>query len=261
MRTAPTKAANAKRKFGWVKDAPDKRDHLYSQSFKIPAKLPKAVDLRSQMPPIYDQGNINCCTGNAIAAAVEFEEIRQGTKDRFVPARLFIYYNERAMEGTVDQDSGGQIRDGIKSIAGQGTPHEDLWPYDVKMVKVKPGHKPYSQARQYRTVQYYRMMHKLDELRSCLASGFPFVFGIKVYSSFQSQRVANTGVVQMPKKGEKVAGLHAAVACGYDDTSKRFIVRNSFGKDWGMDGYFTIPYAYLLDPQIAHDFWTLRLLR
>jgi C1A family cysteine protease len=201
------------------------------------------------------------CTANAIAAAVEFDEIHQKMKGRFVPSRLFIYYNERAMEGTVDKDSGGQIRDGIKSIASQGVPHEDLWEYDERLLKVKPNSKSYAQAKRYKTVKYLRMMHNLDELRSCLASGFPFVFGIKVYASFVGQQVANTGVVRMPKKGEKVAGLHAVVACGYDDSAKRFIVRNSYGTDWGMNGNFSIPYSYLLDPRLAHDFWTLRLIR
>lgn len=255
------KVAAVQRKLGWVKDSPDERDLLYSDKFKVLKKLPRAADLRSGFPPVYDQGNMNSCTANAIASAMEFDEIKQGMKERFVPSRLFIYYNERAMEGTVDKDAGGQIRDGIKSVTTQGAPPERLWPYDEKILKVKPGTKPYVQARRYKTVQYFRMMHKLDELRSCLASGFPFVFGIKVYASFLGQEVANTGVLQMPKKGEKVAGLHAVVAAGYDDSSQRFIVRNSFGKDWGMDGYFTIPYSYLLDPEIAHDFWTLRLIR
>lgn len=249
-----------KRKFGWVKDATDKRDQLYSDSVKLMKKIPKAVDLRGEFPPVYDQGNMNCCTGNAIAGAIEFDEIHQKMKKRFVPSRLFIYYNERATEGTVSKDAGGQIRDGIKSVAKLGAPLEDLWPYEEKSLKVKPSRKCYENAKHYKTVKYLRMMHHLDELRSCLASGFPFVFGIRVYESFVGQQVANTGVVQMPKKGEKNAGLHAALACGYDDTTQRFIVRNSFGTDWGMNGYFTIPYAYLLDPKIAHDFWTLRLI-
>ncbi|MDA4123411.1 MAG: hypothetical protein OK456_09555, partial [Thaumarchaeota archaeon] len=201
------------------------------------------------------------CTANAIAGAIEFDEIQQKMKEKFVPSRLFIYYNERAVEGTIDKDAGGQIRDGIKSVADQGVPHEKLWGYEKKILKLKPKAECYTQAKRYKTVEYLRMMHHLDELKSCLASGFPFVFGIKVYASFQSQEVANSGVLQMPKKGEKVAGLHAVVACGYDDSAQRFIVRNSFGKDWGMNGYFTIPYAYLLDPKLAHDFWTLRLLR
>jgi C1A family cysteine protease len=250
-----------KRKFGWVKDSRDRRDKLFSVSLKVKKKLPKAVDLRKGLPPVYDQGNINGCTANAIAAAVEFDEIHQGMKDRFIPARLFIYYNERAREGTVDKDAGGQIRDGIKSIAGLGAPHEEMWPYEVKLVTVKPKSLCYTQAKRYRTVSYFRMMHHLDELKSCLASGFPFVFGIKVYASFVGQRVANTGIVEMPKKGEKVAGLHAVLACGYDDSTNRFLVRNSYGADWGLEGYFTIPYTYLLDPKLAHDFWTLRLIR
>lgn len=250
------------RSFGWVKDAPDKRDKLYSESPKrYKGRVPASVDLRKELPAVYDQGNLNCCTANAIAAAIEFEEIHQGMKDRFVPSRLFIYYNERAMEGTVEKDAGGQIRDGIKSIAKQGAPHEDVWKYDEKLLKVKPPLKAYRQARRYKTVEYLRMMHHIDELRSCLAQGFPFVFGIKVYASFVGQQVANTGVVNMPARGEKVAGLHAVLACGYDDSSKRFVARNSYGKDWGMDGYFTIPYSYLLDPELAHDFWTLRLIR
>lgn len=250
-----------KRKFGWVRDKPDKRDKMYADSAKVRKKLPGAVDLRSEMPPVYEQGNINDCTGNAIAAAMEFDEIHQGIKQRFIPSRMFIYYNERAMEGTVGKDAGGQIRDGIKSIIKQGAPHEGLWAYDEKLLKVKPKEEAYTQGRHYKAVKYLRMTHNLDELRTCLASGFPFVFGIKVYASFVGQQVANTGIVNMPKKGEKVAGLHAVLAVGYDDKAQRFIVRNSYGTDWGADGYFSIPYAYLLDPQLAHDFWTLRFIR
>ena len=173
------------------------------------------------------------CTGNAIAAAMEFDELHQGIKQRFIPSRMFIYYNERAMEGTVDKDAGGQIRDGIKSIITQGAPHEGLWAYEEKLLKVKPKNQAFTQGRRYKTVKYLRMTHNLDELRSCLASGFPFIFGIKVYASFVSQQTANTGIVNMPKKGEKVAGLHAVLAVGYDDKTKRFIVRNSYGTDWG----------------------------
>jgi C1A family cysteine protease len=250
-----------KRKFGWVKDSPDGRDKLYSASVKVTERLPKAVDLRAELPPVYDQGNMNSCTANAIAAAMEFDEMHQKIKGRFVPSRLFIYYNERAMEGTVDKDAGGQIRDGIKSIASQGAPSEGLWGYEERLLTAKPRAACYSQARRYKIVSYLRMMHHVDELRSCLASGFPFVFGIKVFASFVGQEVANTGVVQMPKEGEKTAGLHAALACGYEDSAQLFTVRNSFGTDWGMNGYFTIPYAYLLDPKLAHDFWTLRLIR
>ena len=249
------------RKFGWVKDAPDGRDRLYLDSYGLVKKLPAKADLRRQLPPVYDQGDMNACTANAIAAAIEFDEIRQKMTPRFIPSRLFIYFNERTMEGTVQKDAGGQIRDGIKSVAKRGVPEEKLWKYDKKLLKLKPPPTAFDQARQYKTLNYARMMHRLEELKSCLASGFPFIVGLKVFASFVGQEVVKMGIVNMPKKREKGVGLHAAIVCGYDDANQRFMVRNSFGTDWGMDGYFTLPYSYLLDSKISHDFWTIRLIR
>jgi C1A family cysteine protease len=95
-------------------------------------------------------------------------------------------------------------------------------------------------------------------MKGCLASGYPFVFGFSVYESFESQEVKQTGRVPMPSPNEQLLGGHAVLAVGYDDSQRRFIVRNSWGKDWGMQGYFTIPYAYLLDDNLADDFWTIR---
>ncbi len=98
------------------------------------------------------------------------------------------------------------------------------------------------------------------QMKGCLASGYPFVFGFTVYESFESEDVAKTGVVPMPAHTEKVLGGHAVTAVGYDDAQQRFIVRNSWGTDWGMKGYFTMPYAYLTDSNLADDFWTVRLI-
>ena len=246
---------------GGVRDAPDPRDHTYSPPREVAQNLPTSADLRPRFPPVYDQGQINSCTSNAIAAAMEFDAMKQGVKEVFTPSRLFIYYNERAAEGTAGKDAGGQIRDGIKSIAKQGDCPEDRWPYDERQVTAKPHDACYSQARSFKALEYQRMGHDLDHMRACLASGYPFVFGIKVYSSFEGDAVRRSGHLRMPRKGEKVVGLHAVVACGYDDANRWFLVRNSWGAGWGMKGYFTIPYAYLLDPKISHDFWTIRVVR
>jgi hypothetical protein len=201
------------------------------------------------------------CTANAIGGAMEYDALRQVPKQAFTPSRLFIYYNERAMEGTVGKDAGGQIRDGIKSVAKQGDCPETLWSYDAKIVTIKPAEKCYSHARSFRALEYQRIGHNLNHMKACLASGHPFVFGIKVFSSFEGDAVRKSGRLNMPRKGEKVVGLHAVVACGYDDAQQRFIVRNSWGSGWGMRGYFTIPYDYLLDSKISHDFWTIRVVR
>jgi C1A family cysteine protease len=97
----------------------------------------------------------------------------------------------------------------------------------------------------------------LHQIQGCLASGYPVVFGFSVYESFETQEVARSGVVPLPKKGEKQLGGHAVLAVGYDDTAQSFIVRNSWGPSWGQDGYFTMPYAYVTSGQLASDFWAL----
>ena len=99
-------------------------------------------------------------------------------------------------------------------------------------------------------------------MKGCLASGYPFVFGFTVYRKLRKRsRWRKTGIVPMPAAGESVLGGHAVLAVGYDDSQQRFIVRNSWGTGWGMQGYFTMPYAYLTERNLASDFWTIRLVQ
>jgi C1A family cysteine protease len=248
--------------YGWIPDLPDQRDHLFATPIVSPQQLPPRVDLRPKCPPIYDQGQLGSCTANAIGAAFQFTEMKEQLPGEFAPSRLFIYYNERAMEGTVGSDSGAQIRDGIKSVAKQGGCSEDTWPYNIANFTEKPPTGCYQAASQHVVKQYLRVAQNLMLMKSCLASGFPFVFGFTVYDSFESQEVAKSGIVPMPSSGEQVLGGHAVMAVGYDDAQPRFTVRNSWGTGWGMQGYFTMPYAYLSQahPALASDFWTIRLM-
>src|SRR5208283_609384 len=124
--------------YGWVHDLPDARDYAYAAPLnRFPQGLPTSVDLRPDCPPVYDQGQLGSCTANGIAGAIEFDQLKQANKE-FTPSRLFIYYNERVIEGTVSQDSGAQIRDGVKSVAKLGAPPETDWPYDVAKFADKP---------------------------------------------------------------------------------------------------------------------------
>lgn len=245
-----------KRGFGWVPDLPDRRDILFGVVRKVVAKLPPSVNLVPGCSPIEDQGQLGSCTGNALAGAVEFLEKKDGVP--FVDvSRLFIYYNERVIEHSVNSDAGAMIRDGIKTLAKQGACSEKSWPYVISKFKVKPTPTCYKEAAKHQIISYQRIL-TLDEMRTCLADGYPFVFGFTVYESFESQQVAKTGVVPMPKSGERVLGGHAVLAVGYDDKKKRFIVRNSWGTGWGLKGYFTMPYAYLADRNLSDDLWTIR---
>ena len=244
------------KRFGWTPDIPDARDYMYSAPEAVLTSLPKKVDLRSKMPKIYDQGQLGSCTANAIGGAFEFDQLKEGHKD-FMPSRLFIYYNERAMEGTIDTDAGAMIRDGMKSVAKVGVCTEDTWPYDISQFTAKPPAKAYTEAKKHQALVYRRVMGNLHQMQGCLASGYPFVFGFSVYESFMSPDVAKTGEVPLPPRGEQLIGGHAVAAVGYDDAKQSFIVRNSWGTGWGIKGYCLMPYAYVSDPQLARDFWAI----
>ena len=247
-------------RFGWLPDLPDHRDRLYAAPMEVTGALPAKADLRAQCPPIYDQSQLGSCTANAIAGAIEFDRLKQNLAD-FTPSRLFIYYNERVIEHTVDSDSGAQIRDDIKSVNKQGDCPETEWPYVTAKFKTRPPKKCYADALKYKAVSYQRVTPTMSQLKGCLASGWPFVFGFSVYESFESAAVAKTGHAPLPKSGEAVIGGHAVVAVGYDDARQWFIVRNLWGGKWGMAGCFTLPYAYLTDENLASDFWTIRVVQ
>jgi C1A family cysteine protease len=251
--TAPTPR---QARYGWIPDLPDHRDHIYGAPLTVLAALPPHVDLHADCPKVYDQGQLGSCTANAIGAAFEFDLARQNLTD-FMPSRLFIYYNERRMEGTVNSDSGAMIRDGVKSVSKQGVCAEDAWPYDIAAFTHRPPPRCYTEAARNRAVSYQRIPQVLNQLRGCLAHGYPFVFGIMVYESFESDEVVKTGVVPLPAPSESALGGHAVLAVGYDDATARFLVRNSWGPEWGQAGYFTLPYAYLTDRGLASDFWMI----
>jgi C1A family cysteine protease len=247
-----------RRGYGWAPDLPDHRDVRYSAVYRIPKKLPAKIDLRPLCSPIEDQGELGSCTAHALTGALEFLEKKDGLTVVQM-SRLFVYYNERVIEHSVGTDSGAQIRDGIKTLVKQGACSEDKWPYVNIMTKfkAKPPAACYKEALGHQVLTYQRI-DTLDQMRACLADGFPFVFGFTVYESFESQAVAKSGKMPMPKPKEKMLGGHAVLGVGYDDAQKRIIVRNSWSTGWGMKGYFTMPYEYISNGDLADDFWTIR---
>src|SRR3979411_1754652 len=167
------------RRYGWIPDGPDQRDHLYSAPPRYLKALPPSTDMRAKCPPVYNQGELGSCTANAIAGAIEFDRMKQKLSD-FVPSRLFIYYNERVIEGTVTIDSGAMLRDGIKSVASDGVCPEPEWPYVIENFTTKPPARAYKDAVLDRAVSYQSLVQDLNQMKGCLASGYPFIFGCTV---------------------------------------------------------------------------------
>lgn len=249
-------------RYGWKPDLPDFRDFMMCLSHIDIASLPASVDLSvlPHMPPVYDQGQLGSCTANAIAACLEFDQRKQKPAWDFLPSRLFIYYNERVIENSVKQDAGAEIRDGIKTVNVQGVCVESkYWPYDISKFAVKPPAAAYKNALLHKSLIYQRVPQDVTSIKSAIAAGTPIAFGFTVYTAFESQEMANTGILNMPGPTEQVLGGHAVVIVGYDDATQRFKIRNSWGLGWGLNGtgYFTMPYQYATNPNLCDDFWSI----
>lgn len=272
-----------KMKYARVRDSFDPRDKHYTghlmgvQAAPSPLGLllPRSADLRPGCSPVENQLNTNSCTGHAITAALEYDEIAELPEGQPFQhySRLFVYYNERVLEGDPDEDGGAMIRDGIKSVAKNGICYEDLWPFAEDRVLLKPSMEAYQQAEAHKALDYQRVPQNVDAIKHVLGvQRRPIVFGITVYPSFESEQVAKTGIVPMPIWGETPIGGHAVLLVGYGKVSDFVstvaadspqdhevgVVRNSWSEDWGLKGYFLLPMAYILSPQLAEDFWMVK---
>ena len=252
----------AKQKYGWKKQAVDKRDLRMTI---LEAVVPATADLRASCPPIYDQGQYGSCTANAACAAFQFDQDKQGLAD-FEPSRMFEYYNTRVLDGDVDQDGGGTIRNANKALAQNGVCSEAVWPYTDADLLTKPSAAAYADAAPEKISNYASVSQDLSSIQAAIYSGFPVQIGFTVYESFESDEAASTGIIPMPDTtNEQVLGGHAILLVGYADKltvsgqvlENIFIFRNSWGTSWGDQGYGYIPQAYMLDPNQASDLWVV----
>lgn len=256
----PTEYAepDAEHEYGWHRSLPD--------PFAIVADatdltIADEVDPRNALPDCYDQGNLGSCTANAIAGALQYNNILDGT-DFGTPSRLFIYYSEREIEGTIGRDSGAYGHDGFRVLRGKGAPAESIWPYVVQNYKYRPSADAYTEAKEHRISRYVHpglpatrsIAERTSVLKALLSNQQTIAFGFTVYESFESNAVANNGVVPMPQSGEKNLGGHEPLLVGYlKGYPDHGLVRNSWGPEWGLGGYFLMPWAYICDPRYADD--------
>jgi C1A family cysteine protease len=249
----------SERKYPLKREKRDLRDyHFKSTSFAAPQTLPKKVDLRKEMSPIVDQGSLGSCTANAIASGLREYLLIKGQQGWSPLSRLFLYWHERQLEGHIDEDSGAYIRDGMKVLQKVGVCPEQDYPYDISHFRDHPSQQAEKDAARFQINDYSRIPD-LYALKAALAEGLPVVIGVLIYESFESPEVARTGKVPYPKKSkERVLGGHALLAVGYTDkgSSGTVIVRNSWGADWGDEGYCYMPYRMFKDPDCVMDMWT-----
>ena len=218
----------------------DDRDYRYSQK-KIDLK--QSVDLREWDSPVDDQLSVGSCVGNAIASAYELM-VRNLYPEQFVElSRLFVYYNSRLFDNSYKDDVGTYIRDGLKAASRYGICEERLWPYDEEKFDDQPSPDCYVDASQ-RLVTKYEILYSLRDMIEVLNNNQPIVVGMIVYDSFMELGAINP-VVKLPTQYDLLSGSHAVVILGYNLSKQMFLAKNSFGTNWGDNGYFWIPFEYI----------------
>ena len=247
-----------KRGYGWKPSLPD---HNNVPADVTGLEVLDEVDPRGALPPVYDQGQLGSCTGNALAGAFEYDCILSGIHFG-TPSRLFIYYGERVREGTVHTDAGAYGHDGFKVLRKTGAPPEDLWPYDISTFADKPSEEAFQAAAEHKIGKYVHPglghdVNKLDRVEAfkrLLSNRQTIAFGFPVYESFESAELAQSGVMSMPRQGERIIGGHEVLLVGYLAEEPEYgLVRNSWGTGWGNGGYFLAPWAWLADPTYCMD--------
>jgi C1A family cysteine protease len=239
-------------KHGWLASQPDKRHIPFVAKAKV---LPKYIDLRPGMPPIWDQGAIGSCTAHGVAAAHIYAQRKNPNFKEIMPSRLALYFNGRAARGWQNQDSGACIVDVVKSTFKLGVADEKLYPYQTSKYKLKPPASVYANALLHQTLQYRKVDNSKEEnIIAALADNNPVVFGSTLYEGFDK---LTDNTMPAPDLKASVVGGHCQIIVGWDASRKAFLVRNSWGKSFGDGGYWWIPSVYLTDLSLADDFWCL----
>lgn len=254
-------------KFGWKRDKQDDRDYKYALHPEVGAGLvlPPSISLLSKMSPVEDQGNLGSCVANALCASLEFLQLNSPFNFGLYSdlSRLFVYFNSRVLDGGDPDrlgDDGTTLRHAVLAIRKWGICREAVWPYVESQVSFKPSTPSYAEALKHQVLSGYRVDIKLQAMKTCLAAGYPFIFGVQLYESFMATITARSGLVPIPDPNyENYVGGHAMTAIGYDDGTQSFLVRNSWGTKWGKSGMCAMPYAYLTDMNLTGDAWTLRM--
>jgi C1A family cysteine protease len=222
-------------------DRPDWRDYNYS--FARNPNPRQAVDLRPWCSPVEDQLHLGSCVGQAVVGAFELM-INKLYPEKFVDlSRLFVYYNARALDNAIYEDVGAYTRDGIKAVNKWGVCNELIWPYIIDRFAFAPSIQSYSDAKNRLIKNYYRV-NTLDDMIDAIDSDYPIVISMNVYNSFYDLEYGDQNTLAMPQESDEIIGGHAVTLVGYDLPRKLLLARNSFGVDWGDNGYFWIPFDY-----------------
>ena len=216
-------------------------------TFEPTGKPADMVDLRSKFSPIRDQKEIGSCVSFATTSIFEYLLNRiNGQSDTNLSPR-FVYYNvsEHDASGEIaDLTKGSNYYDNFKTLSTEGVCAEDLCPYNEEVAK-RPSDEAYDDGKSRLVVKAQNVEVNHTAITSALTAGYPVAISLRVFDSFGQQ---NKGFIFLPTEAElneEDEHYHAMVIVGYLKESPVYIVRNSWGTNFGDKGYCYIPFSYI----------------
>lgn len=222
-------------RLGWHKDPRDERDHIKGRV----AEVPDIVDLSGIIPLVRDQGNLGSCTGFGIGSNLTGCAMQLGVySEWFSPT--WIYNGARLIEDTLPYDDGAYPRDCLEFIRKWGCLLEHFRPYQDTLDKTDPTTWGLNEeAGKWPIISYDRLVDGVDGIMAGLASGHLVSLGTPWYESWSE----TDSYGNLSEEYGWVSGGHEYLCYGYDKTKQVFMCQNSWGKEWGKSGRFTLPFS------------------
>ena len=218
--------------------------------------LPAKVDLSPSMPPVGDQGGLGSCA--AWAAAYYVRSYQEGVQNGYVPRNpnqimspAFVYNQRR------NDSSGMYFDDAVGILKDHGAASLATMPYDKRDDKTQPTMRARYEASRLKSEGGAALFigNRADSpkiIKQKLASGIPVIVGVFVYQNFFWAGKEPIGV---PESKTLSYGYHAITIVGYDEVTRLFRCVNSWGTNWGDEGYAWLTYDFVRE--IVWEAWVI----
>ena len=194
----------------------------------------------SNLCPVSKQNKLPICSSLVIA-----NQLSNGTTNKQYSS-LFIHYNS---------ENDYSLLSAIKSLYTYGACLEQHWVSKKFNYLIQPSIDAYRYAQSI-TLPSYKQIYLIEEIENAILDENTVACGMTTYAYFHTSAMASCGVLKLPSKKEAIIGHHSVEIVGYSRTKGMFLVKNSWGKHWGKNGYFLMPYEYLSDIHHVQGLYT-----
>ena len=229
----------------------DTKEIDLEDEYKPLASVPSSVDLRDQFTAVKDQGEMGACSAFSLVGIFEYI-LKKNQQPDVDLSEQFVYFNARNSKGNSNRDSGTSLYDVIQTLKKDGVCLEQYFPYNPDNVAQEPPVEAYDDAKNRTLIKAKRVLVNLHDIKSAVCEGYPVAVSFKIFDSFHPCK----GFIRIPTESEilnEKSGNHVMVICGYDDENHFFVVRNSWGYDFGDKGYCYIPYGYIENEDLINS--------